>query len=119
MALPVFPAAIPPPSFVGTSRQTNFRPLEAQFGDGYAQRAEDGLNSVARVFAVSWSRLKVADADIVEAFLAARGGVEPFLWTPPRAAVAVKVVCGDAVERAPASPGSDSLRATFREVFDL
>ncbi|MBR7996712.1 phage tail protein [Burkholderia cenocepacia] len=54
----------------------------AKFGDGYEQRAADGLNNVASAFSVQFN----GSADKISAilaFLRAAGGADAFWWTPP------------------------------------
>lgn len=61
---------------------TKFRILKAQFGDGYAQTAADGINNKCE----SWPLTFVAKRDKIIAiknFLDATNGVESFQWTPP------------------------------------
>jgi len=116
MALTTFPS-LRAPSY-GSARQSQPRVLEARFGDGYSQRAGDGLNILEREWTLSWNQLSTADADILDSYLVARGGIEAFWWTPPREVTAIKVICQD-WRRQPASPGADRVDATFRQVFDL
>ncbi|WP_036170342.1 phage tail protein [Massilia sp. 9096] len=61
---------------------TTFRVLKAQFGDGYAQTAQDGINNKSE----SWPVTFTEDVSIVagiKAFLDALGGAASFQWTPP------------------------------------
>lgn len=58
------------------------RTLVAQFGDGYAQRAADGINGRTE----SWPLEFVGDEAYIrpiKAFLDRHGGWKSFLWTPP------------------------------------
>lgn len=67
---------------VNPTGSTTFRTRTAGFGDGYTQRVGDGINTRKE----SWPLEFVGDeAEIAEikAFLDARGGDDPFLWTPP------------------------------------
>ncbi len=102
---------------VGSQRRTTARILEAQFGDGYSQRAGDGLNSVEDAFSLVWNALSEAEADTITDFFEARGGWEAFDWTPPGEVAARKFRCGEwtrdwdgAMRR---------VTANFAEVFDL
>ena len=58
------------------------RVLQAKFGDGYSQRAADGLNTMLRSYTVQFSNRDKAESDAIEAFLIAQGGVLSFDWTP-------------------------------------
>ena len=62
---------------------TDHRVLAAQFGDGYQQRAADGINAMRRRFMLRFSKIRSAKAAEVIAFLEAHGGVTAFIWTPP------------------------------------
>lgn len=107
----------PRPPLYSSSKTSELRVREAKFGDGYSQRIADGLNTEGEEWSLSF-RLLVSQADTVEAFMRARAGVEAFLWTPPREAVAKRWICTQ-WSREPALPGSDDVRMTFRRVYDL
>ncbi|KGQ25499.1 tail protein [Gallibacterium anatis CCM5995] len=64
-----------------------------QFGDGYAQRAKVGINSLLRRYPVT-VKVKNKDRLAVDAFLAQHGGVEPFYFNDPFTKSRKKVVCG-------------------------
>lgn len=59
------------------------RVLAAQFGDGYAMRAGDGINTRADEWQLTFSSRTAAERDTIMAFLGARNGTEPFDWTAP------------------------------------
>ena len=65
------------------SGTSTFRVLKAQFGDGYAQTAADGINNKSRSWPLSFTGA-AATVGAIEAFLDARGGWQSFFWTPPR-----------------------------------
>lgn len=52
-----------------------------QFGDGYTQRALDGLNSLDQTMDVSWDPISKAERNQVLAFFRARAGVSAFSYT--------------------------------------
>lgn len=58
------------------------RTLRAQFGDGYAQVAADGINARSESWPLSFVGRLSAIAPI-RAFLDRHGGWRAFLWTPP------------------------------------
>ncbi|WP_163869595.1 phage tail protein [Myxococcus eversor] len=70
----------------GAQQQTQPRVLKAQFGDGYAQRSEDGMRTVLPRWALQFNARRKVDADAIEAFLQARRGVEPFEFVVPSSA---------------------------------
>lgn len=80
------------PAKVGSSKEVEARLLEAKFGDGYAQRAADGLNHLVDTWQVIVSG-EQAVVDAAEIFIIQQGGYLPFDWTPPLAAAALRVVC--------------------------
>lgn len=113
----VFNPSVVPTS--GTTRSTNAAVNVAQFGDGYSQRAKDGLNSVSRQVTLQWVKLTFDEAADIESFFESRGGSEAFLYQIP----------GDSVQRAWITSGpwrngyeygvAGSFSVTLQEVFDL
>jgi phage-related protein len=64
--------------------QVDFRVKSSKFGDGYEQRAQDGINNKSQ----SWPLTFVAkEAQIKEIrdFLDRQAGASPFYWTAPLA----------------------------------
>lgn len=110
---------IPPRAPDQSSRKrTEFRTLEASFGDGYSQASPDGLNSVRDIWTLSWSSLDETEKDAVEDFFKARGTHDPFDWMAPGASAAQrwKIVGGFDTR----SRGGDYVISTvFREDFTL
>jgi len=115
MPLLTFPAILPS---YGSDPRNSFRVLEAKFGDGYSQRAGDGLHGKQTDWTVLFENLEIADSDTIRDFLDARGGVEAFLWTPPND-VERKFVCQTFSGPRPTGHFTRTIRATFREVFDI
>ena len=78
------PSALPLTSQLSTnsSKSTSFRTLKAQFGDGYSQRAADGLNSKVDTWSITWEHLSSSDKDTVIAVLDTVGGWDYLTWTP-------------------------------------
>ena len=101
----------------GYQKTTAPRVRRVAFGDGYEQRLAFGLNTQPQTYDLVFSYRSNEDADAIEAFLAARGGVESFDWTPPQGGAAIKVVC-DQWDRSPVNAGYNTLRAQFRQVFE-
>jgi phage-related protein len=81
MTTPTFAPPVAPS--VGTRKSVTARVLTAQFGDGYAQRAVDGLNAVTRKASLAWEALRPHDADDIEAFFEERSGARAFSYTLP------------------------------------
>lgn len=86
----------------------------AVFGDGYQQRVGDGINTIRRMWGLTFTGL-VANVDSVESFLKTANGVDSFDWTPPDEASG-KFIC-KSWSRSKDTYGVDTLTATFEEVF--
>lgn len=90
----------------------------AKFGDGYEQRAAYGINTMTRIWRVRFTDTQsAAVTPDIDAFLAARGGLEAFEWTDPTG-VAGKYVCREWRRTWEPGPGYAYgwLDATFEEV---
>ena len=95
------------------------RVLVAGFGDGYRQRAGDGLNTMRRRYeSLSWDNVSLAEADAITGFFEARGGVEAFFWTPPDSATTGKYRCPK-WSRSRRTAQAYLVTATFEQEFDL
>jgi len=115
MVMTFSPPVAPSPE---SDKEVTPRILRADFGDGYAQRSGDGINTMRQVRNLAWNVLTFADADTIEAFFAARSGVESFYWTAPDEASPRRWLCST-WRRGYVSGNMASLTATFTEVFDL
>lgn len=114
-ALDTWPA-VPGPS--KADPETTVRVLEAQFGDGYTQTSEDGLNSISDSYSVDWSLLTKAELAMFVDFLKAHKGSMPFLWKSPLESVVRQWKCKTWKATA-LGGGWHSLSCTFKESFDL
>ena len=101
----------------GASKQAKPRVRSIEFGSGYSQRAVFGLNQDRKIWSLSWQNRTATDANTIENFLEARGGVEFFNWTPPDDTVTYKWICTEWQKTMPFSNLFD-ITATFVEVFD-
>ncbi|WP_234775011.1 phage tail protein [Paraburkholderia tropica] len=70
------------PTVDSFSGDTTLRTRTAQFGDGYAQKAADGINNRSTSFSLKFAG-DASKLTAIYAFLDARGGATSFLWTPP------------------------------------
>jgi len=91
--------------------------LTTDLGDGYAQRATDGINNMREEWSISWTNRPAADITTLEDFFMARKGSESFDWTAPRASSSKKYICTD-WSRTYSHNDNDSLDASFIEVFE-
>lgn len=100
-----------------SSIDTTPRVKAVAFGDGYEQRAPDGLNNLAQEFPLSFDDVDNDIGDAIIAFLEARGGYEAFDWTPKWATTAVRVKCPN-WSRSIASAVSCNISAKFVRVYE-
>lgn len=95
---------------------TQYRVRKAQFGEGYAQRAGDGLNTKKQ----TWNITLDADMDEIQDaldFLDRHEGHVPFLWTPPGKPAPIWVVCGG-YDETPHVASQNIVTATFEQDFE-
>ncbi|MCY3591624.1 MAG: phage tail protein [Acidobacteria bacterium] len=103
----------------GSGVRHQVRVLEKKLGDGYTQRAAEGLNSVTLKYEAVWTGLTLkAAADLIK-FFQARAGTEPFIATElPPPLEDKKWVCKDWSEEW-VSAERRNVRAMFEEDFSL
>jgi phage-related protein len=94
------------------------RVLASEFGDGYIERASDGINSDRAILSLSWENVTTAECDEIFDFFATRKGVTAFIWTPPDQATAKKWVAKP-YKKSKNAAGVWAVTTTFTEVFDL
>ena len=87
-----------------------------QFGDGYEQRIQIGLNANPKEWNLTFSNRTDTERDAILSFFDARGGTESFDWTSPRG-IAGKYVCED-WQTTLINCNNNQIRATFREVYE-
>jgi phage-related protein len=68
---------------VETANEVSFAILENTFGDGYVQRATDGLNSNRDSWNATFTNLTDAEATLLFNFIRERAGYKPFYWQAP------------------------------------
>ena len=89
----------------------------AQFGSGYSQRTTFGLNQDPKTWSLKWEYLTSTDANTIEDFLEARGGVEAFDWSPPDDTSTYKWICRQ-WDKTLDVPLRFTIQATFEQVFE-
>ena len=115
-ALP-WPAGLPDPDF-SSAQTVQAKILENTFGDGYTQRAADGLNSLRDSWANSWTNLRNDEKYILENLLRTAGGWQSFFWIAPGEFTAKKWTCKE-WKFTPIAGGYWGASATFQQSFDL
>lgn len=116
MAITTFAPAVPPSP--GSDIKTTVKKLQAEFGDGYSQAVPDGINSIRRELSLNWDMLTPDQSAVIIAFFEARGGCEPFYYTPSDDASPKKWTCDDWREKR-GDGGFRSISATFKQSFLL
>ena len=66
----------------GTDMTEEYRIKRVGFGDGYSQRAEDGLNTVRQQWRLNWDRIPDALAEELRVFFRDLKGTGIIEWTP-------------------------------------
>jgi phage-related protein len=87
-----------------------------QFGSGYQQRAQFGINQNPKVYNLRFE-VSEAEADTIETFLDARGAVESFTFTPPAETSSAKFICRQWSKSIPYLNRA-TITATFEQVFE-
>lgn len=102
----------------GTTDKPTIKKLQADFGDGYSQAVGDGINYIRRELSLEWELLTPDQAVEITNFLRARGGVEPFYYTPSDELAPVKWTCDDWSDKR-GQGGMRSVTAKFKQSFLL
>lgn len=108
---------------------------EFKAGDGYFQSSPDGINNFPLKYTLVFNKIRsvsivggLPGADVILAFLKARGGLEPFYWTPPDdnngpytsslGLPAYLFVCKPPWGKTAEESNADSLEMTFDQTFN-
>jgi phage-related protein len=100
----------------GASKTSQPAVRRVQFGDGYSQRLVFGLNQDPKEWTLEFN-VTEDDADVIEAFLEARGGAESFDWTPPDSNTSYKWLCSE-WSKSIEQPFRAVIRTKFTQVFE-
>ena len=103
------------------TRNNKPRVIKIQFGDGYEQRVQEGINNITQNFSVSFNNRPKAEIDDIMAFLDNKAGTTAFDFTYPDTNASgnertVKVVCEDYTQTY-SFDDFYSCTATFRRVY--
>jgi phage-related protein len=111
---------LPEKILVDAAKTTTFRTLRASFGDGYSQRAPDGINARSDKWDIKWGALTLEELQIVEAALDSVGGHGILLWTPIGETVQKKFVNTKATySRTRVNSTAYTVSVSLDEVFDI
>lgn len=112
-----FPTFTPP---IAPSPGTGFKPevklFKAEFGDGYTQRAPNGINHIKETMKLTWQGVEYSDMVAIRDFLEARGGYEPFYYQPRNRSAPVAWTC-ESWSTTDKSPWS--ITADFEQSFQI
>lgn len=100
----------------GFSKQTTPKVLTMQFGDGYANRIREGINSINTSWSLTFSSRSLTTAAAIISFLETAAGVTYFQWTPPNESIEYNVICKEWSE-VYESHISRTITATFDRVY--
>lgn len=100
----------------GTVKSSAPRVRAIQFGSGYEQRVQFGINQNPKSYQLTFE-VSETDADTIEAFLDARAAVESFDFTPPGESASGKFVCRQWSKSMPYLNRA-TVTATFDQVFE-
>jgi phage-related protein len=114
------PAALPLSSSISQSSQADrqYRVLKNQFGNGYSERAGDGINTIVDTWNVSWDNVNATDYGTIMTALDSAKGVDYFTWTAPGDSSSKKWIVAKVTRRMFAG-SVFSVTATLDQVFDL
>lgn len=99
-----------------SNKTTTPRFLRADFGDGYVQRAADGINTIIDQWNVMWT-VDSTTGTTLTTFFEAREGYDDFTWTPPGETESKKFICTQ-WSKSFLGPDTVQISATFEQVFD-
>lgn len=118
MPIPTFTPPATAPLDPGARRSNKPKVLMAQFGDGFAQRARDGLNNNPLRRDFSWSNLTKEEAEAIDEFFLARRGEQSFYYQKPDESRVRAYICPE-WEVTHVAYSVYNVTASFVEVFDI
>lgn len=99
-------------------RKKQPRILFNEFGDGYTQRAADGLNTSPLMLSLTWDLLTATQRQEIVDFFEARASHESFNWTLPDTLETFKFICLTWDDNL-IYYDQYSIQASFKQVFDI
>ena len=96
----------------------DYRILETAYGNGYKQRAGDGINNIQDQWTVQYDNLTSSQYGTLLTAIDAAYGVNYFIWTPPNESSAKKWIVSQVTRQIKAG-FIYSVKLTLTQVFDL
>jgi len=114
-------AAMPLTNYISQSSSGNssFRTIVAQFGDGYSQRAADGINTKEEAWSVVWENITEAQLTTLRSTFDSVEGYDYLTWTAPGDSTEKKWRISGAINISAASGDYYSVSAQITRVYDL
>jgi phage-related protein len=114
------PVALPLQTAISqaSSAGVEFRVLMSQYGNGYSQRAPDGINNAIHSWDVVWDNLTASEFTTVVNAIEAAKGADYFTWQAPGDAASKKYVIS-AYSKSALAGEIYSVSATLKQVFDV
>ena len=115
------PQAMPHTDFISqnSSKSSMFRTKIAQFGNGYTQRVNDGINNQIDSWTVMWENVTEAQKDTIITALDAVAGSDYLTWTPNGETNGKKFRIVDGYSVQVLSGDIYSVSVQIEQVFDL
>lgn len=102
----------------GAKRSNKPKVLVAEFGDGFSQRARDGINHNPWSRSFSWTNLTKEEKDYIDQFFEDRGGVESFYYQKHDEAAPRVYICTD-WDVVDVAYDIYTVSANFKQVYDV
>lgn len=114
------PTALPLQTSISQASQgeTQYRVIETRYGNGYSQRALDGINGNQATWSVAWENITEAQFDTLVGAFDDAYGVDYFNWTAPGDASSKKWLVPK-FTRSVSSGDIYSVSASLVQVFDV
>jgi phage-related protein len=98
-----------------------FREISAQYGDGYEQRAPDGINAVKESWTVNWGALTQVEFSALRTSILSVGTWGIITWTPCDDTVQKKfrIKKGSSLRRSRVANGIYKCSIQIEQVFDI
>jgi phage-related protein len=95
-----------------------YRVTKTKFGNGYEQRAKDGINNIVDSWSLTWSSLSQSDMTTLTTFFDGLNGVSYFTWQAPLDSASKKWIVSKYNIQVLAGTRY-SVNVTVEQVFDL